>query len=112
MIDYTDTYREMHPSVANGLLAVQAQGRMLVKFWREENPLLIDGFDKLGRRRQIRCPYTIESAWLSREARPDTDDFACVQCGPDVEHLTATEARKFVRAAEAGRSFFDIALFL
>lgn len=108
MIDFTETYRSLHTSVAENVLAVQAKGRCLVTLWDEGTPLKIESRDSRGRRRTVLCPYTIESSFLACDPRPDSDDFCRVEYGPDVEHLTATEAKKFVAAAKAGKSLFDI----
>lgn len=107
MIDYTDVYHGLNPSVADHVLAAQAEGRMFAILWREGDPAPTHtAFDRRGRRREVRCPYTLEKRWLSRDPRPDTDDFACVEYGPEMNPLTASEARNFVRAAKAGRSMF------
>ena len=108
MIDYTTMYCDMNPSIADNILAVQAEGRKLAKLWKEDEPYpKFKAYDKRGRAYYVTCHYTAELAWLSRDAREDHDDFACVEYGPATEPLTKTQARRMVAAAKAGRSMLD-----
>lgn len=94
-IDYTEDYNRSYRARAT---CVHAVGREVLVFSRLEQPRQIPTWDRLGRRRTVTVTHCIENLWLSREARPDTDDYACVQ-GSDYEYLTKTEARPFLREA-------------
>lgn len=104
VIDHTEGYNAIYRADA---LCVQTKGRRMLVFYKLERPRDLPTTDARGPRRRIRCDYAIEESYLSRDAREGTDDFACVLYGPDIEYLTAAQARPFLRASKDGSSMFN-----
>lgn len=104
VIDHTEHYNRVYRGDA---LCVQTKGRRMLVFFKLERPRDFPTTDARGRRRRIRCDYAIEESYLSRDAREGTDDFACMLYGPDIEYLTAAQARPFLHASKDGSSMFN-----
>lgn len=106
-VDYTDSYNEQYGART---LAVQAVGREMLVFGELSAPREIRVWSKDGTRsRNVRCKHYVDSLTLSREARPDTDDYACVKHGPDTEYLTPGQATAFKRElAKRDGSLFKV----
>lgn len=74
MIDYTADF----PNA----IAAHAEGR---------NVLILSRLPELYQRADgVSARYELEYRWLSRDARPDTDDYVCVQ-GAENTYYTPTE---------------------
>jgi hypothetical protein len=89
IIDYTDAFP--------GCIAAQANGRNVI-ILRKIDPIVASRIRADGKR----ASYEIETRFLSRDARPDTDDYVCVEYGPDFEYWQAKELPKMHRVIKKG----------
>jgi len=91
IVDYTDNF-------PNCIIA-QACGRNVV-ILSKIDPIEASHHRADGKR----ASYQIETRFLSRDARPDTDDYVCVEYGPDFEYWQAKELPALHRAVrKAGK---------
>lgn len=89
VVDYTDNFP--------GCIAAQARGRNVI-ILRKIDPIVASRIRADGKR----ASYEIETRFLSRDARPDTDDYVCVEYGPDFEYWQAKELQEMHRAIQKG----------
>ena len=96
-VDYTDDFP--------GCIAAHAKGRNVIVLYP------IDPIEASRRRADgKRASYMIETRFLSRDARPGTDDYACVLYGPDFEYWQAKELPELHKAVKVG-SLDEVSLF-
>src|SRR5690554_2101495 len=95
LVDFTDSFP--------GCIAAQAKSDVCVILYR------IDPIEASRRRLdRKRASYECEVRYLSRQARPGTDDYVCVQ-GSVVEYLQAKEFPRLHRAVRTAKpvNLFD-----
>lgn len=98
-VDYTDDYNRTYGFNA---YAVHAAGSEMLVVWAPGK----------SQGRRPKTEVEISSYTLSRTARPDTDDFACVKYGPDSDVWTGKTARDLIAALDRGESAFKhVSLF-
>jgi len=108
-IDYTEQYNRAY---GTGALAVHACGCEMLVLRKLPAPLEVATV-RGGRKRKVNCDFALESYSLSRVARDGTDDFACVEWGPDTEYFSKAQARHLLRQASTpnGSLFKEVNLF-
>lgn len=89
-VDYTEDFP--------GCIVAHARGRNMV-ILRKIDPVLASRIRADGKR----ASYEIEVRWLSRDARPNTDDYVCVESGPTFEYWQARELPSLHRAVQQQR---------
>lgn len=92
IVDYTDAFPDC--------IAAQASGRNVI-ILRKIDPIEASHHRCDGKR----ASYHIESRFLSRDARPNTDDYVCVEWGPDHEYWQAKELPSLHKAVRKGGEF-------